>query len=142
LSGKGAFDIYVDPEMDPDIGEILVIRKRPSKIRGGLGDVGWGVNVDDVPPVPKLVGLDEKTNLNLGVKPKGDEKEGGKERWWTIGRGRKDSKEKEETKKKGKENVKISSSLERKCFFRPFVSSLVLTILLLSSSFSSCGTYT
>ena len=72
-NGKGGFEIYVDPEMDPDIGEILVVRKRPSKIRGGLGDVGWGADVD-VPPVPKLVGLTEKTNVNL-VKPKGDEEE-------------------------------------------------------------------
>ena len=53
-----------------------------------------------VPPVPKPVGLSEKTNVNFGMKPKGDEKEGGKERWWTIGRGRKDSKEKDEMKRR------------------------------------------
>ena len=36
----------------------------------------------DVPPVLKPVGLSEKTNLNLGVKLKGDKKEekGAKER--------------------------------------------------------------
>ena len=39
-NGKGAFEIYVDPKMDPDIGEILVVHKRPSKIRGGLGVLG------------------------------------------------------------------------------------------------------
>ena len=42
-----------------------------------------------------------------------NEKEGKeKERWWTIGRGRKDSKDE---KKKGKENFKMSASLKRMC---------------------------
>jgi len=64
--GKGGFEIYVDPEVDPDIGEILVIRKRPSKIRGGLGGVGWGADgeVPPVPPKPVVGLLSERTNGN------------------------------------------------------------------------------
>ena len=75
MKAEGGFEIYFDPVDDPDIGEILVFRKRPSWVERGLG---------------------------------GDEKEEGKkERWRTIGRGRRDSKE----EKKGKENYKTSSSL-------------------------------
>ena len=110
LKAKGGFEIYVEPTDDPDIGEILVVRKRPSRVRGGLGGVGWGVEVgaDAPPPMPQPMG--EKTNLGGAKEGPGkmDEKEGGKERWWTIGRGRKDSKEE---KKKGKENFKMSASL-------------------------------
>ena len=98
-----------------------MVRKRPSRVRGGLDGVrfGWGGEGADVPPpMPQPMG--EKTNL-VGVKDeKEKEKEGGKERWWTIGRGRKDSKDKEEKKeekKKGKENYKMSASLKRMCFF-------------------------
>ena len=80
-----------------------------------MGGVGWGVEVgaDAPPPLPQANG--EKTNLG-GAKEglgKGDEKEGKeKERWWTIGRGRKDSKDEKE-KKKGKENYKMSPSLKQ-----------------------------
>ena len=120
LKAKGGFEIYVDPTVDPDIGEILVVKKRPSRVRGGLGGVGWGMEsggaATEVPPVPnKGQPMGEKTNLGGGG-GRGDEKEGGKERWWTIGRGRKDSKEDKE-KKKGKENNKMSSSLKRMFFF-------------------------
>jgi hypothetical protein len=80
-----------------------------------LGGVGWGVEVggDAPPPMPQPMG--EKTNL--GGAKEGYEKEGKeKERWWTIGRGRKDSKDEKE-KKKGKENSKMSPSLKRMCSF-------------------------
>jgi len=65
----------------------------------------------------------------------GKEKEGGKERWWTIGRGRKDSKDKEKTKRKGKENFKMSPSLKGMFF-------LCLIVALSSDLFNfpfSCG---
>jgi len=144
IKAKGGFEIYVDPTVDPDIGEILVVRKRPSRVRGGLGGVGWGMESDgviEVPPVPsKGQPMGEKTNLGGG---KGDEKEGGKERWWTIGRGRKDSKEekeKEKEKKKGKENSKMSSSLKRRFFSFSFFS--VSSLLTMMSFSFSCGIYT
>lgn len=100
---RGGFEIYVDPTDDPDIGgtalfvsklrielkhstiEILMVRKKKS--RAALDEVGWGSGSN----------LDEKTNAakekeNLALKPKLDEKE----KWWSIGRGRKDSKEKKD----------------------------------------------
>lgn len=40
LKVKGGFESYVDPTDDPDIGEILVVRKSPSRFRGGMGGVG------------------------------------------------------------------------------------------------------
>jgi hypothetical protein len=63
------------------------------------------------PPPPMAQPMGEKTNLvgRLG-KAHEKEKEGGKERWWSIGWGRKISKEE---KKKGKENFKMSASLKR-----------------------------
>ncbi|KAJ3912172.1 hypothetical protein F5877DRAFT_85099 [Lentinula edodes] len=64
----GGFEIYVDPT-DPEIGEIVMIKKKKS--RAGLDGLRWGSG---------------------GVtKVKAEEKE----KWWTLGRGRKDSKEKE-----------------------------------------------
>ena len=136
LKAKGGFEIYVDPTDDPDIGEILVVRKRPSRVRGGLGGVGWGVEVGaDAPPMPQPMG--EKTNLGVAKEGSGkaDEKEGKeKERWWTIGRGRKDSKDEKE-KKKGKENYKMSPSLKRMC--SSFL--VVLFCLLMTGFFSRCS---
>jgi hypothetical protein len=81
-SGRGGFDIYVDPTYDPDIGEIVMVKKKKS--RAALDGMQWGplgevTNVAPVPP-PKQSFL----------RPKSEEKE----KWWTIGRGRKDSKEK------------------------------------------------
>ena len=45
LKAKGGFEIYVDLTDDPDIGDILVIRKQPSRVRGELGGNGWGMEV-------------------------------------------------------------------------------------------------
>ena len=90
-----------------------MIRKRPSRVRGGLGGVGWD-GADAPPPIPQPMG--EKMNLGDAKEGLGevDEKEGKeKERWWTIGRGRKDSKDE---KGKGKENFKMSASLKRMYF--------------------------
>ena len=56
LKAKGLFELYLDPTDDPDIREILVVRKRPSRVRG----VGWCVEVggeaDDPPPMPQPMG--------------------------------------------------------------------------------------
>jgi len=72
------------------------------------------VVLDGVVLMPQPTG--EKMNLGGAKEGLGevDEKEGkGKERWWTIGRGRKDSKVEKE---KGKENFKMSASLKRMYF--------------------------
>ncbi|KAI5117598.1 hypothetical protein M0805_006712 [Coniferiporia weirii] len=114
-----SFDIYVDPADDPDIGEIVVLKKKKS--RAGLDDLRWGelngvtnagtgTEVETVmtKPVPEPALLRTKNN---------DEKE----KWWTIGRGRKDSKEKTKEKSRvktdAKENLKENM---RQDIRRPF----------------------
>jgi hypothetical protein len=91
------FEIYVDPTDDPEIGEIVMVKK---KSRAALDGVRWGPGA-----------LGEVTNTTMYTNPngssamlpkevlkvKGEEKGEGK--WWSIGRGRKDSKEKEKTAK-------------------------------------------
>ncbi|KXN81385.1 hypothetical protein AN958_04774 [Leucoagaricus sp. SymC.cos] len=92
---RGGFDIYVDPTPDPELGDIVVIKKQKS--RGALNGVNWGAlgEVTNVPNVPRSGPIPSDT-----LKAKDEDK-----KWWTIGRGRKDSKE-----KKGKENTKRSKS--------------------------------
>ena len=119
-----SFDIYVDPTVDPDVGEIVVVKKKKS--RAGLGDVTWGPTpLGDVTNATNLPSVENGKPLNLGgAKSKQGEKE--KDRWWTIGRGRKDSKEKEKEKEKDKNKVKLSiksmyGSLVRKRTFIDYV---------------------
>ncbi|PPQ74616.1 hypothetical protein CVT24_004162 [Panaeolus cyanescens] len=116
---KGGFEIYVDPTVDDEIGEIVMVKKKKS--RAGLDGMRWGVNANnnmnnsggsvgrsaggvlgEVTNVPKARDVDgienvpkkEKEGL---LKVKDDAKE--KEKWWSIGRGRKDSKDEKERKK-------------------------------------------
>ncbi|KAK7047178.1 hypothetical protein VNI00_006844 [Paramarasmius palmivorus] len=92
-SARRGFDIYVDPTDDPEMEEIIMIKKKKS--RAGLDGLRWGSGgpleeVTNIPSAPQPV-----TNA---TKVKSE----GKEKWWTIGRGRKDSKEKEKEKEKEK----------------------------------------
>jgi serine/arginine repetitive matrix protein 2 len=93
-SSRSTIDIYVDPANDPDIGEIVVVRKKKSRaaldgIRWALGEVTNASTAEaDVPPKDDA----EK------VKIKAEEKE----KWWSIGRGKRDSKEKEKDTAKTK----------------------------------------
>lgn len=101
-NGSNGFEIYVDPANDPDIGDILMVKKKKSRL--GLDGMQWGTlgEVTNVPSVvvkPKEKG-GKKENL---LKVKVDENQ----KWWSIGRGRKDSKEKD--KGKDKERVKCES---------------------------------
>ena len=94
--GEGGFEIYVDATDDPELDEeMLVVRKKKS--RAGLDAVGWGGDGGS------YSGDDKTSVLVVGGKSKGkgkendrerDEKDREKEKWWSIGRGRKDSKEK------------------------------------------------
>ncbi|PPQ91217.1 hypothetical protein CVT25_001175 [Psilocybe cyanescens] len=106
--GKGGFEIYVDPShVDPDIGEIVLVKKKKSRV--ALDGVGWGASaggaMGDVTNVVKVgkegaVLKEGQGKEGLGqAKGKTEEKE--KEKWWTtIGRGRKDSKDKKEKENK------------------------------------------
>lgn len=84
-SSRSTIDIYVDPADDPDIGEIVVVKKKKSRaalegIRWALGEVTNASGVEGE--------VKEETDK---VKIKTEEKE----KWWSIGRGKRDSKEKE-----------------------------------------------
>ncbi|KAF9482957.1 hypothetical protein BDN70DRAFT_892146 [Pholiota conissans] len=103
MSARGGFEIYVDPEVGGDgDGEAVVVVKK-KKSRGALDGMSWGAR--EVTNVPKALGKEGKEGG--GAKEKGGGllkvkvEEG--QKWWSIGRGRKDSKE----DKKDKEN-KIS----------------------------------
>ncbi|KAI6028122.1 hypothetical protein EDC04DRAFT_164044 [Pisolithus marmoratus] len=91
------FEIYVDPAEDPDIGDILLVRKKKS--RAALDGMTWGTlgEVTNIPSVTKPKENKEKSGKKEkeGLKVKVDESQ----KWWSIGRGRKDSKEKEERAK-------------------------------------------
>ena len=77
---------------------------RKKKSRAGLDGLEWGA-LGEVANVPK-----EKEKKDGLLKVKGDEN---KDKWWTIGRGRKDSKE----KTKDKENANANTKPRAKCEF-------------------------
>ncbi|KAG6865214.1 hypothetical protein C0991_004415 [Blastosporella zonata] len=84
-SARGGFEIYVDPTMDEDIAEILVVKKQKSRV--ALNGMRWGT-LGEVTNVPAVTAPKEAPTL---LKVKNEEN-----KWWSIGRGRKDSKDKTE----------------------------------------------
>ena len=96
---KNGFQIYVDPTDDPDIGEIVMVKKKKSRL--ALDGMAWGA-LGEVTNVPK-VSPKEAAPLS---KVKNEEIE----KWWTLGRGRKDSKEKTKENKNNKMSSKRKSS--------------------------------
>ena len=99
-NGSNGFEIYVDPANDPDIGEILMVKKKKSRL--ALDGLQWGTlgEVTNVPAVTKPKEKGSKKESLLKVKVDENQK------WWSIGRGRKDSKEKEKDKGKDKQRAK------------------------------------
>ena len=97
-TGRSGFEIYVDQGDDPEMGEIVVVKKKKSRL--GLNGMSWGAlgEVTNIPAAPKEAGAKdhkEKAAPADGLlKVKGDENQ----KWWSIGRGRKDSKSKEKDK--------------------------------------------
>lgn len=88
-STRGGFKIYVDPTVDDEIGEIVMVKKKKSRV--ALDGMRWGA-LGEVTNVPAVTAPQKPSAL---LKVKGEEKD----KWWSIGRGRKDSKEKtKETK--------------------------------------------
>ncbi|KZS91528.1 hypothetical protein SISNIDRAFT_551016 [Sistotremastrum niveocremeum HHB9708] len=94
---KKGIDIYVDPSNDPDIGEIVVLKKKKS--RGGLNGIRWALgevtNLNTTTKEKEKDGKKEKENKEV-TKPKSEDKD----KWWTLGRGKSESKEKTKTRSK------------------------------------------
>ncbi|KAI0077491.1 hypothetical protein K474DRAFT_1077009 [Panus rudis PR-1116 ss-1] len=90
-TGKG-FEIYVDHADDSELGEIVVVKKKKSRL--GLDGMGWGAlgEVTNMPassaPAPPAKTKPAPSDNLLKVKTDENQK------WWSIGRGRKDSKQK------------------------------------------------
>ena len=114
-----SFEIYVDPTLDPELGEILMVKKKKS--RAALDGMRWGPlgEVTNVPASGSNSNVKAKETAQLQpsgfLKVKGEEKD----KWWSIGRGRKDSKDK--SAKEGKENKPHDSFNTRAKCMRRFV---------------------
>jgi len=119
-AGRDGYEIYVDHTEDPDLEEIVLVKRKKSRL--GLDAVAWGPgeNTGNVLK-PKLStnapelkasenALKPKSSTNILkskdkensarpvehlLKPKVDENQ----KWWSIGRGRKDSKEQKEPRR-------------------------------------------
>ena len=115
-AGRGGYEIYVDHTEDPDLEEIVLVKRKKSRL--GLGAVAWGPDEGNAGSVlksqPSVNALKPKASENILkpksstnilkskdkensvrakpvehlLKPKADENQ----KWWSIGRGRKDSK--------------------------------------------------
>ena len=97
----------MDPSIeDNSVGDIVVVKKKKS--RGALDGMKWGA-LGEVTNVPTVSTLKEPQPAAL-LKVKGDDTQ----KWWSIGRGRKDSKEKT---KEGKENGDKTKSRGKCKFF-------------------------
>ncbi|KAG1849200.1 hypothetical protein F4604DRAFT_1811164 [Suillus subluteus] len=80
-------EIYVDPMLDPEIGEIVVVKKKKSRM--ALDGMRWGPalgEVTNIPHVKEKEKKEKKKDKENASKVKVDEKSG----WWTIGKGKKD----------------------------------------------------
>ena len=101
-NASNGFEIYVDPANDPDIGDILMVKKKKSRL--GLDGLQWGT-LGEVTNVPTVTKPKEKRRKKESLKIKVDENQ----KWWSIGRSRKDSKEKDNGKDKGHAKCKSLS---------------------------------
>ncbi|KAI6020976.1 hypothetical protein BKA83DRAFT_4293512 [Pisolithus microcarpus] len=108
VQNEAGFEIYVDPAEDPDIGDILMVKKKKS--RAALDGMTWGT-LGEVTNVPSIMKPKEKSGKKEEglLKVKTDENQ----KWWSIGRGRKDSKEKEETAKSPNSDPKPADTRTR-----------------------------
>lgn len=86
-NGSTGIEIYVDPMLDPEIGEIVVVKKKKSRV--ALDGMRWGPalgEVTNVPHVKEKEKKEKKKDKENTLKVKVDEKSG----WWTIGKGKKE----------------------------------------------------
>ena len=77
---KSGFEIYVDPTAQSDVGEVLMVKKKKS--RAALSGLKWGTLAEVTNSAPSR-------NPTQAAKLKSEDKE----KWWSIGRGRKESKD-------------------------------------------------
>ncbi|KAF6758955.1 hypothetical protein DFP72DRAFT_164945 [Ephemerocybe angulata] len=125
---RGGFEIYVEPAGDPEMEDVVVVKK--GRGRGGLEGVGWGPKTST--SGGRVLGdIDINTNGGVGGSGNGGKKEGGLKvkgeeggKWWSIGRGRRDSKEDKKEKARDKENAENVRS--KSTSFRPSVPLLIL----------------
>jgi len=112
-AGRDGYEIYVDHTEDPDLEEIVLVKRKKSRL--GLDAVAWGPGEGDtgsvLKPKASANALKPKSSTNILkskskdkensvrakpvehlLKPKADENQ----KWWSISRGRKDSKEQKE----------------------------------------------
>ena len=124
-AGRDGYEIYVDHTEDPDLEEIVLVKRKKSRL--GLDAVAWGPGEGEtgnaLKPKPSANALKPKASENVLkpksstnilkskskdkensvkakpvehlLKPKADENQ----KWWSIGRGRKDSKEQKEPRR-------------------------------------------
>jgi len=77
---KSGLEIYVDPTAQSEVGEVLMVKKKKS--RAALSALKWGTLAEVTNSAPSK-------DPTKGVRLKNEDKE----KWWSIGRGRKDSKD-------------------------------------------------
>jgi serine/arginine repetitive matrix protein 2 len=76
---KSGYEIYVDPTAQSEVGEVLMVKKKKS--RAALSGLKWGTLAEMTNSAPSR-------DTTQAVRLKSEDKE----KWWSIGRGRKDSK--------------------------------------------------
>ncbi|KAI0064426.1 hypothetical protein BV25DRAFT_322323 [Artomyces pyxidatus] len=118
-AGRGGFEIYVDPTHDPELGEILMVKKKKS--RAALDGLRWG-------PLGEVTNVPSGSSSTL-LKPKAEEKE----KWWSIGKGRKDSKDKTKAAARAK-SPEPPKSVEPETLSRSRFNSLDSGVMLNSAS--------
>ena len=139
-AGRDGYEIYVDHAEDPDFEEIVLVKKKKS--RRGLDAVAWGPGEENtgnvLKPKPSANALKPKASENAHksksstniLKPKSKDKENSvrakpvenllkpkadeNQKWWSIGRGRKDSKEQKEPRPAKCEHISALSHLRMK----------------------------
>lgn len=77
---KSGFEIYVDPTAQSEVGEVFMVKKKKS--RAALSALKWGTLAELTNSAPS------KDSIR-GARLKNEDKD----KWWSIGRGRKDSKD-------------------------------------------------
>lgn len=80
---KSGFEIFVEPVPQPQVGvdEVLMVKKKKS--RASLSALKWGT-------LGEVTNTVQSKDTTQTARSKNEDKE----KWWTIGRGRKDSKDK------------------------------------------------